>query len=170
MKQLFKVALVAGCMLLAGSFAKAQTKVAYIDFGAVMEQMPQAKTINTQITAYQKTFTDQLQTMQNELQTKNAAYEKSRASMTDAARTVSEGELQDLYKRLQDSNNSFNQQVQAKSAELIKPLSDQVRTAITTVAKEKGYNYVLDSGQTALIVSPPSDDLMPAVKLKLGIK
>jgi len=51
-----------------------------------------------------------------------------------------------------------------------KPIFDKVRAAITTVAKEKGYNYVMDTSQIDLIVSPPADDMMAAVKLKLGLK
>jgi outer membrane protein len=170
MKRLFKVALIAGCMLLTAGFAKAQSKIGYIDFNAVVDVMPETKTLQTQLQAYQKTFVDQLQTMQNEYQTKGAAYEKSRSTMTDATRTASENELQDIQKRIQDYSNNAQQQVQAKSSELSKPLFDKVRAAINTVAKEKGYGYVIDSGTTNLLVSPPADDMLAAVKLKLGLK
>ncbi|MBS7564574.1 OmpH family outer membrane protein [Mucilaginibacter sp. Bleaf8] len=170
MKKLFRVALVAGCMLLAGSFAKAQSKIGYIAFDELISGMPEAKTVNTQLQTYQKQFTDQMQTMYTELQNKGQAYEKNRASMTDAARTAAETELQDLNKRLQDYQNNSQQQVQAKSQELSKPIFEKARTAVTAVAKEKGYTYVIDSSQTSLIVSPAGDNLMAPVKLKLGLK
>jgi outer membrane protein len=170
MKRLFKVALVAGCMLLTAGFAKAQGKMGYVDFNAIVDAMPETKTLQTQLQTYQKTFMDQLQTMQNEFQTKGAAYEKSRATMTDATRTATENELQDIQKRIQDYTNTAQQQVQAKSNELSKPLFDKVRGAITAVAKEKGYTYVVDSATTNLLVSPPTDNLLAAVKLKLGLK
>ena len=170
MKKLFKVALVAVFMLATAGFAKAQSKIGYIDFNAVIEAMPDLKPIQTQLQAYQKTFVDQSQNMQSEFQKKGEAYEKGRQSMTDAARTAAESELQDMQKRIQDYNNNAQQQVTAKSNELFKPLSDKVKTAITAVAKEKGYTYVLDTQTTGLIVSPPGDDLMASVKLKLGIK
>lgn len=170
MKKLFKVALVAGVMMLAGNFAKAQSKIAYINFNQLIDLMPEAKTVNTQIQTYSKTFIDQIQTMNNELQTKGQAYEKNRASMTDAARTAAEGELQDISKRLQDYQNTAQQQVEAKKNELGKPIIDKATNAVKLVAKEKGYGYVFDSSTTSLIVSPPGDDLLPAVKLKLGLK
>ncbi|WP_295773408.1 OmpH family outer membrane protein [uncultured Mucilaginibacter sp.] len=170
MKNLFKVALVAVFMLATAGFAKAQTKIGYIDFNGVIEAMPDLKPIQTQLQTYQKTFIDQSQSMQAEFQKKGEAYEKGRQSMTDAARTAAESELQDMQKRIQDYNRNAEQQVQAKSSELFKPLSDKVKTAINAVAKEKGYTYVLDSTTTGLIVSPPGDDLMAAVKVKLGIK
>ena len=42
--------------------------------------------------------------------------------------------------------------------------------AIKAVAKEKGYGYVIDDTNKALLVAPPGDDLLPFVKTKLGIK
>ena len=55
-----------------------------------------------------------------------------------------------------------------KSAQLLQPLYEKVRKAIQDVAKEKGVAYVL--APDVLIVSPPGDDLTPAVATKLGIK
>lgn len=170
MKKLLKVALVAVCMVFAGNIAKAQVKVGYIAFDQLVDQMPETKTIRTQMEAYQKQFIDQLTTMNNELQQKGQAYQAQRATMTDAVRTVKESELNDLQKRMNDYQNNAQQQVTAKTNELSKPLFDKVRAAIAQVAKEKGYTYVLNSTQTDLIVSPPGDDLMNDVKAKLGIK
>jgi len=36
------------------------------------------------------------------------------------------------------------------------------------VAKENGYTHVFEAG--TLLVSPPSDDILPLVKKKMGIK
>ena len=65
MKKLFKVALVAVSMLFVGNFAKAQTKIGYINFDAVISQLPEFKTVQTQIDSYQKQFIDQLTVMNN---------------------------------------------------------------------------------------------------------
>jgi len=170
MKRLFKVALVAGCMLLTAGFAKAQSKIGYIDFNAIVDAMPQTKTVQTQLQAYSKTFMDQIQAMQTELQTKGQAYEKNSKTMTDANRIATENELQDINKRMQDLNTTAQQQVEAKKNELAKPLFDQARVAISAVAKEKGYTYVIDSSTTNFLVSPAGDDLLAAVKLKMGLK
>jgi len=170
MKKLFKVALVAICMLFMGNFAKAQTKVAFINMNDLIGIMPEFKTIQTQIQSYQKTFVDQLTGLQTEIQTKGKDYETKRATMADATRTVKESELTDLQKRYQDLQASAQQQVEAKGQEYMKPLIDKTTAAVTAVAKEKGYAYVLDSGSVQMIVKPEADDLMAAVKLKLALK
>ncbi len=170
MKKLFKVALVAGCLFFAGNVAEAQSKIGHINFNQLIDQMPETKTIQKQIQDYSKTFQDQLTTMQTELTTNAQGYDAKRASMTDAARTAKESELQDMQKRLQDYNTKAQQQVGDKTNQLSKPLLDKARVAVQSVAKEKGYTYVFDTAQTELLVSPDSDNMMAAVKTKLGLK
>jgi len=168
-KKIFKVVVVAG-LLMFTSFAKAQTKIGYINFQQVISLMPDTKTINAQIQTYQKQFVDQLTAMNNELQTKGQDYQKNSATMTDAIRSAKQAELQDFQKRMQDYQDDARQKVEAKSNELSKPLIDKARAAITDVAKEKGYAYVLDSSQQIMVVLPPGDDMLEPVKAKLGLK
>jgi outer membrane protein len=52
MKKLFKVALVAAGMLFAGNFAQAQTKIAYINFEQLVQQMPETNTVKLTIDIY----------------------------------------------------------------------------------------------------------------------
>ncbi|WP_179412839.1 OmpH family outer membrane protein [Mucilaginibacter sp. E4BP6] len=170
MKKLLKVALVAVCMVVAGNFAKAQSKIGYINTNQIMEQLPEMKTLQTQMQAYQKTFSDQLATMSTELQSKGQDYEAKRSTMTDASRTATESELQDMQTRITTFRDNAQKQIEAKSNELLKPLTDKLRAAIQAVAATKGYAYVLDSSQIELIVSPAGDDLGPAVKAKLGLQ
>jgi len=170
MKKLVKVALVAVCIVFMGNFAKAQVKIGYIDQNALIGAMPELKTVNTQVEAYSKTFTDKITALQNEFNTKVTAYNAKKASMTDADRVASESELQDLQRRGNDMQTTAQKSVEAKGAEYMKPLLEKAKLAIEAVAKEKGYAYVLDSSQTVLLVSPPGDDMMAAVKLKMGLK
>jgi outer membrane protein len=171
MKRLFKVAAVAVCILFVGNFAKAQTKIGYINFAQVVQAMPEFKTVQTQLETYQKQFVDELTTMNNTFQGEASTFQKTSAAMTDAARTAKQAELQDMQKRIQDYQDNARQQVEAKSNELYKPLSDKAKAAVSDVAKEKGYSYVFDTSQGApLLVSPEGDDLMAATKLKMGLK
>lgn len=157
----------------AGNTAAAQAKIGYINLGQLVQQLPETKTIQDQVNAYSKQFLDQLTIMNNDFQAKAKDYEAHKASMTDAARTATEGELSDMQKRMQEYSNNSQQQVEAKSNELAKPVFDKVKAAVAQVAKEKGYTYVINSSALQgelLLVSPPGDDLTADVKAKLGIK
>lgn len=157
-------------MLFVGNFAKAQSKIGYINFDAIIGQLPEYKTVKSQLDIYQKQFIDQLTAMNNELQTKGQEFQKTSTTMTDAIRSAKQSELQDIQKRMQDYQNDAQQKVEAKTNELSKPLVDKVRAAVTEVAKEKGYTYVFNAAQIQFVVSPEGDDLMAPVKVKLGIK
>ncbi|WP_299284237.1 OmpH family outer membrane protein [uncultured Mucilaginibacter sp.] len=170
MKKLFKVALVAGCLFFAGNVAQAQSKIGHIAFNQLIDQMPDTKNVQKQIQDYQKTFVDQLTALNNELQANAQGYDAKKATMTDAARTAKEAELQDQNKRLQDFQAKAQQQVSDKTQQLSKPLLDKARAAVQAVAKEKGYAYVLDTTNQDLIVSPEADNMMAAVKARLGLK
>ena len=170
MKKLIKVALVAVCMVFMGNFAKAQTKIGHIDFGVVYTAMPEYATINKQMQTYQQQFVDALNVMGKDYDNKMGEYNAKQATMTDAEKLTKQGEIKDLEKRSTEYQASAKNQVDAKAAELSKPLIDKVRAAITQVAKEKGYAYVIDSSQTQLLVAPDADDLLAPVKLKLGLK
>ena len=83
---------------------------------------------------------------------------------------IRRNELVTLYTRLQN----YDQEIQDKSGQYaqtkIIPIRQKAMDAIKAVAKEKGYTYVLDESQGHILVSPPGDDLLAAVKTKLGIK
>jgi outer membrane protein len=171
MKKLFKVAIVAVSLLLVGNFAKAQMKIGYINFGDVVRALPEFKTAATQGDAYQKQFVDELSNMNSAFQAEQKKYQAGFNTMTDAQKTAEQGQLQDMQKRMQDFQTDAQQKVEAKSNELIKPISDKAKAAVNEVAKEKGYTYVFDTSQGApLLVMPDGDDLMAAVKAKLGLK
>jgi outer membrane protein len=174
MKKLLKVAIVAVCVVFAGNLAKAQSKVGYINFELLVQATPDVKAIQGQLDTYSKQFQDEYTKMTTEYQTKGQQYEAQRATMTDAVRTNKEAELQDLQKRIQAFSTDAQQKVQARTSELSKPLMDKLKAAVSTVAKEKGYAYVINSSPSqsgeVLLVSPPGDDLMADVKAKLGIK
>src|SRR6185312_16405444 len=122
MKRSFKAALVLVCIVFAGNIAKAQVKIGYVNISVLVQAMPDTKNIQEQVNAYSKQFLDQLTTMNTDFQAKAKTYESKKATMTDAARTAAEGELSDMQKRMQEYSNNSQQQVEAKSNELAKPL------------------------------------------------
>ena len=70
-----------------------------------------------------------------------------------------------------DTKQSAQQQMQTKQAELIKPMLDKADKAVKEVGAEKSLIYVFDlSTRSILYNSNESLDILPLVKIKLGIK
>ncbi|SKA19949.1 periplasmic chaperone for outer membrane proteins Skp [Chitinophaga eiseniae] len=150
--------------------AMAQSKVAHINAQALVGSMPEAKKAETDLQTYAQSLEAEGKTMVDEYTKKVKEFDEKAASMTDNMKEIKGREIQDAQKRIQDYRERAEQQVQQKQQDLLKPIYDKARKAIEDVAKEKGYGYVIDSSAGLLLVSPSADDLLPAVKAKLGIK
>lgn len=157
-------------ILLTVSTAFAQQKIGYINSDELLVSMPEAKKADAEISAYAKTFQDQLSSMQKELETKYKAYEASVKTMTDATKEVKQKELNDLQNRIQSTQQSAEEKIATKRQELLKPITEKADAAIQAVAKEKGYSYIFDANAGGIIYALPTDNIIKDVKAKLGIK
>lgn len=166
---MLKIALVL-TFVLEISWAQAQSKIAYIALSEVTQLMPEVKTLQTQMADYEKQWMDQLRVLNDDYTKKLKDYQDQEKTLPDVTKVTRQTELRDLQKRYEDLNQKAREAVEGKAAELSKPLNDKVKGAIAAVAKEKGYAYVFNSSQTDMVVSPAADNLLAAVKLKLGLK
>ncbi|WP_163707132.1 OmpH family outer membrane protein [Mangrovibacterium lignilyticum] len=168
MKSVLKICLVA-IMLVSAGMVKAQTlKFAHIDSQALVQAMPETTAAQKTLEQQAKGLEDQLASMQKEFQTKLAEYTQKADSLTDIVRSAKEEDLQNLQQRIQTFNQSAQQKLQQKQAELMQPIFDKANQTIEVVAKEQGVIYVFDSN-AVLYKSNQSIDLLPLVKTKLGI-
>lgn len=103
-------------------------------------------------------------------QTKVTSYHDNVATMSDLIRQTKEKEITDLQARIQAFQQSADQDLGAKQAELFNPLIEKVKNAISEVARENNYNYIFDVGTGALVFYENGDNVLPLVKTKLGIK
>lgn len=150
--------------------AMAQSKVGHINAQALIEAMPEAQAAQKSLQQFAEELDKDGKGLIEEYQKKLTEFDKSAATMTDNIKEIKTKEIQTAQKNIQDYQESAQQKIEAKRAEILKPIYDKARKAIEDVAKEKGYAYVLDSSAGVLLVSPAGDDLAPAVKTKLGIK
>ncbi len=151
--------------------ASAQTtKIGYINTDELMSVMPEAAKINTDLNEYQVSLQQQGQTLQIEADKKRDQYFKDSVTLSASMKEIRRDELVKLYSRLQNYEQEAQEKAQQYAQVKIGPLKTKALDAIKAVAKEKGYTYVLDEATSTLLVMPPGDDLLPAVKAKLGIK
>ena len=166
-----KLVLFLACGLLIGNVASAQLKLGYINSEELLSMMPEIKKANDDVEAYQKSFVDQLQSLQKEGQDKLSAYQAGEKTMTEAMKEVKQKELVDIQNRLQSIQASAEEKIAKKKQELYTPLLEKAQKAIEDVAKEKGYDYVFDraTGQGVLFAKD-SYNIINDVKAKLNIK
>lgn len=166
MKKLLLVAVIAFGML----NASAQSKIGYINTDELMSVMPEAAKINADLNEYQASLQQQGQTLQVEADKKRDQYFIDSIKLSPSMKEIRRDELVKLYTRLQNYDQEAQEKAQQYAQTKIGPLRNKALEAIKAVAKEKAYTYVIDDASSILLVMPPGDDLLPAVKTKLGIK
>lgn len=170
---MMKKSLVLACIavLLTGASALAQTlKFGHIDSGQLIQMMPQTKQADSTLKKFGESLDSQLKGMTMEYQTKLQSYQSKADSMPEAIRTTKEKELTDLGNRIQDFQQTAQESIQKKKEELYGPILKKAEDAIKDIAKEKAYSYIFDTSLGSVIFAQESDNIMPLVKSRLGIK
>ena len=163
--------LLLGAVLALGiTSASAQTKIGYINTDELMSIMPEAAKINTDLNEYQTTLQQQGVALAKEADTKRDQFFKDSATFSNSKKEIVRDELVKLYSRLQNYDQEAQEEAQKYAQTKIAPVRTKALEAIKTVARERGYTYVIDNATTLLLVMPQGDDLLPMVKAKLGIK
>ena len=111
---------------------------------------------------------DDLQAMKTELEKLYNDYQANQSGWTELIRSTKQREIQDMGARMQEFQENAQKQLQDREAALTKPIVDRAKKAIEDVAREGGYTYIFDGA--ALLYSQDSEDIMPLVKKKLGLK
>lgn len=169
MKKVLLAAVISlGLSTLGGVKVQAQTKIGYINSEELMSVMPEFKKADSSMQLYQRDLQKAKEDIQNELQEKQAKFIKDSATMTQAKKDIERRSLNDLYGRFVNYDDDASQQYRAKYQEVLAPIQKKALETIQTVAKENGYTFVIE--KQAAIVAPPTDDLLPLVKKKLGLK
>jgi len=159
------------CGLLIGNLALAQVpKLGYINSTDLLKSMPEIAKADTNVNNYAKTFQTELESMQKEYQTKVQAFQNDEKKMTDAIKEVKMKEIQDLQNRMESLQQSAQDKISQKKHELYSPILEKADKAIKEVGKEKGYDYIFDLAQGSVLYYKEGDNILAAVKAKLGLK
>ncbi|NVO01798.1 MAG: OmpH family outer membrane protein [Bacteroidetes bacterium] len=171
MKNLFKVSvfLILACIS-TSVFSQAKIKLGHVDSNELLKMMPGRDSAMQKMQDYQKSLENQLKAMQNELETKYTDFTANQATMSELIKQTKQKELQDLNGRIEAFQTSAQQDLQNKEQEVLKPIVDKAKKAIEDVAKENGYTYIFDAGVGVLLYNDGSENILPLVKKKIGIK
>ena len=92
-------------------------------------------------------------------------------AIIEGVKQVRQSEIQEMEQRIATFQQTAYTDLQKKQQELVNPVIEKVRKAITDVATENKYTYIFDmSSQVILYTAPNSNDITALVKKKLGLK
>ena len=150
------------------SRAIARDKTGCISINELLSVMPETKKADSALAEYKVALEQEFDTRQSEYN-KQAAFLASpdTAKFTRSQLDLKRRSLAELLARIQgydqEAGNLFNQ----KRSALLLPIQKKAEDAIWQVSKENGYAFIFE--KESLHVYPPSTDILPLVKKKLGI-
>lgn len=127
-------------------------KTAYIDTSKLMEESIEAKDIEAK-------YKDKAKVMGNQLEAEVSRFKSEAASFKDNAQKNGQAwaqqkgsELQQTEQRLNYAQQAMLQQLQQESGTEMDSLVKSYRKVIKTYGKEKGFDYIYGTGETASVL------------------
>ncbi|HJY62700.1 MAG TPA: OmpH family outer membrane protein [Ignavibacteria bacterium] len=148
-----------------------QQKIGYIDSKVILDNLQDAKDAQTNLDNLVLKWKGELQGLNDSLAFLKDDYEKKKLILTEKVRQQKEEEIKTMEKRISDfrlTKFGENGEYFQKQNELMKPVQDRMFKAIQDVAKEGGYDFVIDrSSQLLLLYMNDKYDLTQKVIRKL---
>lgn len=170
MKKTLIVVLFAMVAMCSTAMAQKTVKLGHINSSELMQIMPGKDSVQTVLKNEVEELQNTMKAMESEFQQRLNEFQEKQAQWSDLIKQTKQRELQDMQQRAQEFEQNAQEQLQARQQELLQPIIDKAKKAIEDVAKEGGYTYVFDSSTGTLLYQQDSDDLLPLVKKKLGLK
>lgn len=165
MKKFLLAILVAFPML---AFAQSP-KFGTVDTNTIMTSLPDLKTVQDQISQASKRYEDEFKKLQDQMNKEYSDFQALPADTPEAIKQRRQGEINDLYQKLEQFQATAQQDLQRQQQQLMEPLVTKVQAAITAVGQEQGFTFIFEQGM-ALYSGSDVTDITPAVKTRLGIK
>ena len=165
MKKIFLLA----AMALFTLSASAQVKIAHVNFSELYQLTSDADAARSTMAAAQKEANETFQSMYEEFQTKYNEYQQKSSTWTPAIKENKEKELSEINNRLQEFQQSIQQELARKEQQLYEPIIAKVRETVEKLAKSGGYAMVFDSSQYLYADDTICKDLTADAKKALGI-
>lgn len=148
-------------------------KFGHVNTAALLEVMPEIATADQLLSAFQEGL---IKGGQSKAAAFEADYNKylqdvNAGTLSKLQQTDRETVLAKTQQEIQQYEQQVQLQVMQKREELLKPILQKIDDAIKAEGKEGGYMFIFDSSVSgALVYAQESDDLLPAVKKRLGLQ
>jgi len=143
----------------------------HVNSQEILSAMPEAATAQLALQSELEVLQQTGQTMMQEFEAQQKQFQIDQENMNDAIRNTKIKELEDLQARILTFEQTAEQSIQMKQAELFEPILTKIQNAIDEVAKDKGYSYVFDvvGLQGGMVYKDDSYDITNIVKTKLNL-
>jgi outer membrane protein len=160
------------CLLAGMTFGLNAQKFAMVDMEYIMKNIPSYETANDQLNQISKKWQSEVDAQMQDVQKMYKNYQTELVFLSDDMKTKREEEIVTKEKAVQDLKRKYfgpEGELFKKRQSLMKPIQDEVYTAIQEISKEKDLDLVFDkSSAMSVIFTSPKLDISDSVLQKLG--
>lgn len=169
MKALKSTLLIALLFIGASSYAQ---KFAYVDSQFILEKIPEYQQAQDELNALSAQWQKEIEALYSDIDRMYKEYQAEQVLLTEEMRVEKENaiiEKEKKAKQLQRQRFGPEGDLYTKRQELIKPIQDQIFTAVLQVAEEGNYDFIFDkSSDLIMLFTNPKYDKSNTVLDRMG--
>lgn len=151
-------------LLLAASFANAESKIGYVDMQKAIQTTAAGKKAKAELESEFNKKKKDLEKKEADLKKMGEDLEKKKSVLSEDALGKKQAEFQDEMLKYRDIVGKSQVEIQKKERELTAPILDKMKKVIAKLAKEKGFTVVLENSQMVLYAVPEADMTEDVIK------
>ena len=147
-------------------------KIGYVSTAFILSQLPQTQKANDELSEMQAKFQAQGQVMVDDIKAKYDDFvEKNRTEqLSENMKQLGQQELNQMQQDLESHNRRSTETLNKRRSVLMKPILKMVNETIGSIAKEEGYDMVIDVQESGLLFGSPDYNLTQSVLEALGVE
>lgn len=130
----------------------ASSKIGYINSALLLQQAPGRAEAEAQFEREVGKYRLQIQRMDDSLRTLMASFDRDALKLDSATRETRRTSIAQRETEYQARARGLDSTMQARQAQLVKPIMERVQTVIEAIRAEDGYAVILDVGAQVSVV------------------
>lgn len=143
-------------------------KYAIIETSAVMQKMIERDSVQSKLEETQKRINAEYQAMVEEFNKKVQEYQNQASTLSKPMAQQKEKELSNLQQSIESYQVAAQQEINAKQAELLQPITEKINAEIEKIGKSGGYTFVFSKDVPLYFNEATVTDITQTVLKNLG--
>lgn len=152
-----KKMMIALSLLLAASFAQAESKIGFVDMQKAIQTTAAGKKAKAELEGEFNKKKKDLEKKEADLKKMGEDLEKKKSVLSEEALGKKQAEFQEEMLKYRDVVGKSQVEIQKKERDLTAPILEKMRKVIAKIAKDKGLTMVLENSQMVLYAVPEAD-------------
>jgi len=168
-----KKLLISICLFLVAVAPSFSQKFALIDMEYILKNMPNYEMANEQLNQISKRYQTEVETQFSEAKEMYKKYQADLVFLSEEMKVKREEEIVAKEKSAMELQKKYfgaEGELFKKRESIIRPIQDDIYTAVKAISEEKGYSMIIDRASSQnIIYATPRIDISNEVLAKLGI-